>query len=131
MKNLSEELLKTIRTKPFDLGKALELSDRLHQIEDDGATLTTHTEQLWSRLTELIENERQKQKQAIVNPMNKNEALALIGLLLGGRTEENLLAGLPGGLNSVWDYDEKLIIDIGEAVSQWQRRSERRKKVKQ
>lgn len=47
------------------------------------------------------------------------DALDLIGETLGSDVEETLCDGLPGGAESVWDYDAQLVHDIANACRAW------------
>lgn len=53
--------------------------------------------------------------------MTLEEALKTVGNTLGN-VDETLSQGLPDGVNSEWGYDEKLVIEIGEACGRWRLR---------
>lgn len=55
-----ERALRKVLFEDWDLDKALELSDKLHDHECSGRDLTTTVDTLWERLTTKIEAARAK-----------------------------------------------------------------------
>jgi hypothetical protein len=49
-------------------------------------------------------------------------ALDVISEILGPATAQTLRDGLPDGSNSEWEYDEKLVREIGLACHLWAER---------
>jgi hypothetical protein len=53
-----QELRDALTQEPFDLSKALTLSDKLHDAEKDGYEVSEEEDGLWEELTEQIELHR-------------------------------------------------------------------------
>jgi hypothetical protein len=54
--------------------------------------------------------------------MNYETAIELIHENLGGAVVDTLIDGLPSGHTPEWGYDKELVIDIGKALEQWEKR---------
>ena len=54
--------------------------------------------------------------------MTRDEAIDIIGWVLGSKVEDTLYDGLPGGDYEVWGYDDELVNDLGEACKRFNER---------